>query len=71
MAVTEAEILAEAERGDVVCVIYTGRDALDADALAKDRLCDALANRDLLRLAEVKGSRWSPFGMVKRWIRKT
>ena len=69
----EAEILAEAERGEVVCVLYKvvgGRLGVeDAEGMAKDTLCQALCDRGLLRFHGWTGQRTSPFGMVSKWIK--
>jgi hypothetical protein len=65
--VTEAEILAEAERGEVVCRLYKGYSEADEEGCARDRLCNQLADAGKLRLWRVEGSRTSPFGMVSKW----
>lgn len=71
--VTESEILAEAQRGELVCQLYEVRDGrpghLNEGGYAKDRLCHELCERGLLRFAGWKGQRTSPFGMVSIWIK--
>lgn len=66
---TEAQILAEAEGGPLKCRLYKGYGERDAEGFARDGLCSALADAGRLKLSGVEGSRTSPFGMVRTWVK--
>jgi len=71
--VTEADIMAEAARGEVVCVLYKAEGGklgiLDEEGLAKDELCRELCEEGRLRFAGWEGRRTSPSGMRSKWIK--
>jgi hypothetical protein len=73
MAITKANLLAKAARGEVMCILYRVEGGklgvLDEDGLAEDEMRRELCQQGRLRLGGSKGQQPSPFRRVSRWLR--
>jgi len=71
MVITEANLLAQAARGE--CILYRVEGGklgvFDEDGLAEDEMRRELCQQGRLRLGGSKGQRTSPFRRVSRWLR--